>query len=240
MPSSSGNHTKRAAYELRQKIINGKFPGGTRLQEIAMAEALGISRTPAREAMARLAEEGLLERASGGGFLVRSFTRRDVHDAIEMRGVLEGTAARWAAESGVAAEELAEIEELLTRLDDCFDDSTIKVDFDRYSELNGLFHDALAGLSGSSLLVRELERVTKLPFASPSAFVLGSSDDPTAQLSLVTAHAQHRAIVDAIKRREGARAESLAREHARIALANLESAHAGDGDPVPGMALIVD
>src|SRR5690554_4658921 len=97
---SSRTHAMRAVIELREKIVSGEIPGGTRLFEVSMAESLNISRTPVREAMSRLAEEGLLDRARGGGFTVRTFGFADVVDAIELRGVLEGTAARLAAERG--------------------------------------------------------------------------------------------------------------------------------------------
>ena len=70
------NHTKRAAADLRQWIISGEVAGGSRLREIAVAEKLNISRTPVREAMARLAEEGLLERVGTGGFVVRAGSRQ--------------------------------------------------------------------------------------------------------------------------------------------------------------------
>ena len=236
--SRSQNLTKRATYELRQRIIHGGLPGGTRLYEVALSEELQISRTPVREAMSRLAAEGLLERATGGGFLVRAFSLADVTDAIELRGVLEGTAARLAAERGADPGALAAIHEVLVRLDACFaaDDT---VDFDAYSEWNARFHAGLAGLCHSAVMQRELERVTSLPFASPSAFVLGRADAARSHRSLVMAQAQHRALVEAIERREGARAEAIAREHARIALGNLSAAFgAGAPQPVPGLALI--
>jgi GntR family transcriptional regulator of vanillate catabolism len=239
MPESkSQNLTKRATYELRQRIIHGGLPGGTRLYEVALSEELQISRTPVREAMSRLAAEGLLERATGGGFLVRAFSLADVTDAIELRGVLEGTAARLAAERGADPAALAAIRQVLAGLDACFGPGDT-LDFDAYSELNARFHSALAGLCGSAVIRRELERVTSLPFASPSAFVLGQADAARSHQSLVMAQAQHRALVEAIARREGARAEALAREHARIALGNLSAAFgAGVPAPVPGMALI--
>ena len=235
-------HAKRAAYELRQRILGGDLPGGTRLYEVALAEELNISRTPVREAMSRLAEEGLLERGQGGGFQVRSFTLADVLDAIELRGVLEGTAARLAAERGVDAGQLKALHETLTGLDACFGAVGAPVDFDRYSELNQELHTRLAEFCGSRLLLRELERVKSLPFASPSAFVLGQTADIASHASLVIGQAQHRALIGAIEGREGGRAEFIAREHARIARANLEWAYgvSSDGDEaVPGMALIV-
>ncbi len=239
MPQSvaqrSTSLTERAAHTLRQMILQGELAGGTRLYEVPLAERLSISRTPMREAMARLVAEGLLERARGGGFVVRAFRRSDVLDAIDLRGVLEGTAARFAAERGAKPQDLAALEGLLARLDGCFANGA--VDFATYAKLNAEFHRALAGLSGSDVLRRELERVTALPFASPSAFVL---PDPRAERSLFVAQAQHRALVEAIAAREGARAEALAREHARIARNNLLAALASDRrDAFPGQALIV-
>lgn len=216
-----GNHTTRAVYELRQWIFSGALAGGSRLREIAVAEKLNISRTPVREAMARLAEEGLLERAGSGGFVVRSFTLRDAVDAIELRGILEGTAARMAAEEGAAKEQLAAISVTLAKLDSCFGPAGYPVDFECYSELNTVFHEQLAGLCRSAIIRRELERVKSLPFASPSAFVLDRPGEAMSQASLVVAQGQHRALVEAIEAREGARAEAIAREHARTARANL-------------------
>ena len=235
-------HTKRATYDLRQRIIQGELAGGTRLYEVALAEELNISRTPVREAMSRLAEEGLLKRAPGGGFMVRSFTYADVIDAMELRGVLEGTAARLAAERGANPKKLKEIRAIVSDIDATVWTSDGEADFDRYSELNAAFHDALAGLCGSEIIEAELERVKSLPFASPSAFVLGQTADIASHASLVIGQAQHRALIGAIEGREGGRAEFIAREHARIARANLEWAYgvSSDGDEaVPGMALIV-
>lgn len=219
--SKANTHTKRALLELRQRIISGKLAGGQRLYEVALAEDLQVSRTPVREAMSRLAEEGLLERSSGGGFMVRSFSVQDVVDAIEIRGVLEGTAARIAAERGVDPKKLAAVKDTLRTLDDCFGAVLGEVDFDRYSELNACFHIQLAELSASNIVIRELERAKSLPFASPSAFVPDSNKLQSFQISLVVAQQQHHAIIAAIEAREGARAEAIAREHARIALSNL-------------------
>lgn len=222
--TTGSSHTMRALTELRQRILSGELPGGERLLEVPLAAMLQISRTPVREAMSRLAEEGLLERAKGGGFLVRAFGIEDVIDAIELRGVLEGTAARLAAERGVASDKLARIENVVTQLDTCFGENAGEIDFDSYSALNAEFHQLLAGLSGSKIVSRELERVTRLPFASPSAFLPDKVDMESRRGTLDLAQAQHREIVAAIAAREGARAEALAREHARTARRDLEFA----------------
>jgi len=239
---SAKTHAMRAVIALRQKILSGELPGGMRLFEVPMAEQLAISRTPVREAMSRLAEEGLLERARNGGFIVRTFSFADVVDAIELRGVLEGTAARLAAERGVPAERLAAMRTVVGKLDDCFGSEPGQVDFDRYAECNAEFHHLLAGLSGSDIVRREVERATRLPFASPSAFLPDRSDIAAFRRSLSAAQEQHRALVAAIAAREGTRAEAIAREHARTARSNLDYVLNEDRSlisQVPGLALVI-
>jgi GntR family transcriptional regulator of vanillate catabolism len=235
-------HAMRALLELRKRILSGEYEAGMRLLEVPTAEALEISRTPVREAMSRLVEEGLLERAASGGFMVRRFSFADVTDAIELRGVLEGCAARLAAERGVRAAAMDEIRDVVARLDRCFGKAIEDVDFDSYSELNASFHALLAGLAGSEMIRRELERAVQLPFASPSAFLFNTDLFAAFHKSLHIAQDQHRAMVEAIAAREGTRAEALAREHARIARHNLEYVLTKDRDlirRVPGLALIV-
>jgi GntR family transcriptional regulator, vanillate catabolism transcriptional regulator len=241
MPTEAGTHGRRAVIELREKILSGELPGGMRLFEVPIAELLDISRTPVREALSRLTEEGLLERLPSGGFVVRRFGFADVIDAIEMRGVMEGMAARLAAERGVRAEDLRSIGETVVELDKCFGDQLDEVDFDVYSELNARFHHQLAALPGSDMIRREVERASSLPFASPSAFLPDRADIAAFRRSLRNAQDQHRAIVAAIAAREGTRAEAIAREHARTARRNLEfmlNENPGLISSVRGLALI--
>lgn len=239
--TSRNTHAARALIELRNRILSGEYPGGTRLFEVTLAEALQISRTPVREVMSRLAEEGLLERLTNGGFAVRSFTYADALDAIELRGVLEGTAARFAAERGISNEGLQRLRMLLERLDACFGPASDDIDLDGYSDLNALFHRTMTELSGSPVIQREVDRATRLPFASPSAFLFGRAQIAVFRQSLRIAQDQHRSMVAAIENREGARAEHLAREHARIARKNLEYAVREEPDlikTVPGLVLL--
>ncbi|QDZ02263.1 GntR family transcriptional regulator [Nitratireductor mangrovi] len=244
MRQPTGNtHATRAQIELRKRILSGDLPGGTRLFEVQMAEQLDISRTPVRDAMSRLVEEGLLDRARGGGFVVRSFSFGDVIDAIELRGVLEGTAARLAAERGAGEQALQRIQEIVAELDKCFGPDREEVDFERYADLNARFHHELAGLSGSEIVRREVERVTGLPFASPSAFLPNSAEIEAFTRSLYIAQEQHRQIIAAIAGRESSRAEALAREHARTARRNLDYVLAEDRSlmkHLPGLALVKD
>ncbi|WP_238364904.1 GntR family transcriptional regulator [Mesobacterium pallidum] len=222
MATTTQNQTKRAVFELRRRIMNGELTGGTRLYEVALAEELDISRTPVREAMSRLAEEGLLERASGRGFMVRSFAYNDVVDAIELRGVLEGTAARLAAERGWEEARMSAVQETLAQLEKSVGSQPENVDFESYYEFNARFHDELGMLCSSEVVQRELDRAKSLPFASPSAFLPDQRALRDFHLSLIVAQSQHRGLVEAILARQGARAEAIAREHAMIARRNLE------------------
>src|SRR4029450_8388416 len=101
-----GVQTMKAYAALRGLILDGQFPPGARLSEMAMVRRLGVSRTPARMAMVRLKEEGLVEPASSGGFSVRGFTELEVLPAIEIRATLEGLAARLAAERRLTSTQL--------------------------------------------------------------------------------------------------------------------------------------
>ncbi len=213
--------SQRALMGVRDLVISGGIRAGSRLSEVALAEKLGISRTPLRAALARLEQEGLVDAIPSGGYAVRSFTREDVIDAIELRGVLEGTALRLAAERGVAPARMGELHRLLAELDQTQKGEVEEMNFDAYVDLNATFHEKLWSLA-SQTISREIERVTSLPFASPSAFLDKQADVMAFRRSLYGAQAQHRAMVNAIELREGARAESLAREHARLARQNLE------------------
>ncbi|MBS0124937.1 GntR family transcriptional regulator [Thetidibacter halocola] len=228
----------RALMDLRSLVLEGEFVPGDRLPETTLAERLGLSRTPLRQAMDRLVDEGLLERNETGGVRVSRFSMDDIRDAIELRGVLEGTAARLAAERGIRpglAEEMAQVLDGLDRATEG------ELDFKAYVPLNDRFHDLLARLAGSSVIAREVERMGRLPAASPGAFMQGQELIPDFRASLRRAQWQHRAIFDAIRNREGARAEALAREHARLARTNLEYVTSQDpslAERVPGLSLV--
>jgi hypothetical protein len=112
--------------------------------------------------------------------------------------------------------------------------------FERYMELNERFHARLLKIARSPLLDRALEGVLSLPFASPSAFVLTEAELPASREILLIAHYHHLALIDAIERHEGARAESIGREHALLALRNLEIVlrHRELLERLPGASLI--
>ncbi len=217
--------TARALARLRELIVGGELKAGERITELALVERLAVSRTPVRAALQRLQEEGLLEALASGGYAVRDFSEADIHDAIELRGTLEGLAARLAAERGVPAAVLAEARDCLERIDTVLAAPRLTpAGFAAYGVQNARFHALLAEMCASPLLQRQIERVVTLPFASPNGFVLVDLQGPQARDRLLLAHEQHRALVEAIVKREGARAEALAREHARNAQRNLAEA----------------
>jgi GntR family transcriptional regulator of vanillate catabolism len=115
------------------------------------------------------------------------------------------------------------------------------LDFDSYVQHNARFHQLLAEFPRSPLIRREIERMILLPLASPSAFLSEQAMIPDFLDSLRYAQRQHRAIMEAITNREGARSEALAREHAHLALINFN--YLTDVQPtltknVPGLALV--
>ena len=235
-----GSQAVKAQQRLRELILSGDLSAGTRITELAMVERLGMSRTPIRAALMRLGQEGLLLALPNGGYAVRTFSEREVADAIELRGTLEGLAARLAAERGVAPALLSEAGACLDQIDRILlqgglDDEA----FSGYVRLNAQFHKLLSDMADSSVLAREIERACSWPFASPSGFVGVQAHKPGARDTLVVAQHQHRQVLQAIAQREAGRAEALVREHSRIARQHLSLAlqnpqHAA----TPGVQLI--
>ena len=224
-PETGGSQAVKAQLRLREMILAGELAAGARIAELAIVERLGVSRTPIRAALMRLEQEGLLDALPNGGYAVRTFSERDVSDAIEMRGTVEGLAARLAAERGVPPGVLAEARECLDGVDALLRQPALDDEgFLQYVTLNQKFHNLLSDMAGSSVIARELERVVSLPFASPSGFVVVQANSPQSRDMLVVAQDQHRQVLDAIERREGARAEAIMREHSRLAQRNMREA----------------
>jgi GntR family transcriptional regulator of vanillate catabolism len=225
---------------LREMILAGELAAGTRIAELAIVEKLGFSRTPIRTALMRLEQEGLLDALPNGGFAVKSFSEQDVSEAIELRGTIEGLMVRLAAERGAAPALMSEAQACLRSVDVLLKQPVLHDEaFAGYVNFNEKFHVLLGKMAGSVVLLHELARVSALPFASPSAFVMVQSNSDTSRDLLLVAQDQHWQVLDAIQKREGARAESLMREHSRIARRNLRDAvQNADSIQVPGVGLI--
>jgi len=219
------SQTTRALLQLRELILSGEIQPGERVPELGIVERLGVSRTPVRLALARLQDEGLVDCLPTGGFVVREFTEADIIDAIDLRGTLEGMAARRCAERRPGRADLAEIRDCLGSLDSLVRQHELSMDdFADYVRLNDRFHRLLVELSGSRVIGRSVERLLHMPFASPNAFVMVQPELPEGREILLIAQDQHRCIVEAIESGEPGRAEMLAREHSRLARRNLQIA----------------
>ena len=214
------SQTTKATLGLRELVFAGELAPDQRVPEVGLAERLGVSRTPLRLALGTLAHEGLLRALPGGGFVVCSFTLGDVADAIELRGVLEGTAARFAAERLGSPSELAELVAVTEQLDRVVAERGPALE--RYVELNDEYHAVLVTLAKSDALARAIGNAVTLPFASAGALLASQATLSREHELLVVAQHQHRMLLEAVGAGHGARAEEIAREHARLAKLNLD------------------
>jgi GntR family transcriptional regulator of vanillate catabolism len=236
------SQTLKATFGLRGLITSGQLRPGERVSELLIAGRLGVSRTPARSALMQLKQEGLLEEIPSGGFVVSEFAESDVFDAIEVRGTLEGLAARFAAERGASPSMLAEMEKCVVELDHIVprlgSSEASMADFIR---VNDRFHDLLVACGKSPMIQRSLECVLNLPFAGRRAFVDAPADKlQELHKTLVAGQAQHHDILDAIRNREGTRAQALTLEHARTAWKYLRLVLGvqGSGKELPALRLV--
>lgn len=190
--------------QVRDAIQDGVYPQGTRIREEEVARDLGVSRTPVREGLRRLESHGLLELAPGRGLVVVSLTKKQIIDLYTVMEMLEGSAARLAAQNASAVE-IQLIEHVL----DVFD--ATKGDARRYSRLNHEFHDAVYAAAKNEYLQKSLERLWDALASVPSTTyqLVGRPE---------SASEEHRAILRAIKARQSDEAEWAARKHIREVL----------------------
>lgn len=232
----------RVLVQLRDLILKGGFPPGERLAEIPLAERLGASRTPVKLALSALEHEGLIESSPGGGYQMRTFTPQEVADAIQVRGVLEGYAARTIAEHGLSRQLAREFQECLDAGDKAVEKTTMDLDdYAAYADMNSRFHQLLLAGSGNSALARAIDMLNSLPFAAASAMLPMQSSLDEGQETMRHAHRQHHALVQAMERGQGFRAQALCEEHVEIAQMNLDLALERRDDVaqvMPGIALV--
>lgn len=215
----------RVLMMLRDMILKGQFVPGERLAEIPLAEQLDASRTPVRLALAALEHEGLIESMSGGGYRMRAFTRKEVMDSIELRGVLEGTAARLLAEQGVSRELSRELQNCIELGDEAVRKPVMEMDdYAAYAKMNQRFHDLVVEACGNTALTRAIDYLNDQPFAPASAMLPMQSSMNEGSDWMRLAHHQHHALFQAIKAGQGSRAQALGQEHVEIALWNFRIA----------------
>jgi DNA-binding GntR family transcriptional regulator len=184
---------------LRQQLLLGAWPPGTRLREAELAGRFGVSRTPVREAVRRLLQEGLLEDRPTQGVRVREPDLAAALDAYSVREHLEGMAARQAAERADAAAR-ASLAALLDRVE-----ASAQRDEAAQVEADLAFHRRVAELAGNEPLLRALETL--------AGHVTPLKVHTRDQNAAASTRAQHRAVAEAIEAGDGPAAERAMRAH---------------------------
>lgn len=200
-------------------ILDGRFAPGERIAEIPTAELLEVSRMPVRMAFRALEQEGLLVRQGARGFAVKQVTAQTLSDAVEVRAVLEGLAARQAAESGLSKAARAVLLECLEQADRLFDKGHVtEDDLAAYHDINKRFHQTIIEASGNGAVAEALSRNEHLPFASVSSIAVDRNNLDQEFRRFNFANMQHHMIVDALLAGQSARAEAIMREHANVTI----------------------
>lgn len=200
----------RVFHEIRESILSGKYKQQSELKENALAEELGVSRTPVREALRQLELEGLVQIVPNKGARVVGIGLQDVKDIYLMRAQLEGICAQLAAKR-ITASELEAMEEIAYLTDF----HVKKKNYEQLFELDNRFHEILYEASGSRMMMHVLkdfhhyvERVRKFSL----------SDERRSQQF----NEEHKAILAALSAKDEERAKELAHLHMANTIQNLE------------------
>ena len=196
--------THRVYAAVRALLARGAYPPGAHLGEEGLAADLGVSRTPVREAVRRLAAEGWLEIVPNQGAFVRVFNREDVEEVLNLRAMLEGFAARHAAMRATEGQiaEMREISEAALARLPCRDSE----DADRVRDLNARFHRLIREASGQRRTATILANLVELPITSSYFQALAPSD-------MERSLREHVALVEAIAARDAIWTERLMEAH---------------------------
>lgn len=195
------------AYQaIRAMIFEGELMASTHITEAALVRRLGMSRTPIREALARLAAEGQLVAAPGRGFVVVEISTADLIDIYEVRARLEGLAAEEAAER-LTRVDLARMEDLY----DAMEDASAAADDERLAILNNRFHRVIAEASGNAYLQAMLADIHEVfdRFRATALALPGRRED---------AHREHGLLIAALRAQDRAEARRQGEVHVARAL----------------------
>jgi len=190
-----------ATQSLREAILEGRLLAGARLRQTELAERLGISRTPIREALTRLGHEGLIELLPRGGVRVLLLNADEALELYDLREVLDGLAARLAAGRADEAT-LRRLERALERMAGCVE----RHDPNHWFRAHVTFHEEIVRAAGNRPLGR-MSSVVRLSIRQFHPLLLKT------ERRLEDAHAEHRGIFEAIVARDGEAAERRARAH---------------------------
>lgn len=186
---------------LKQAIIRGNIVPGEWLVESHIAQMLGISRTPVREAIHKLEREQLIERQPRGGFTVLGLNRDDIEETFGIRGVLEGYAARLATDRHLPRE-LKVLEKKAAEFQECLS----KKQMDSLLVINTEFHELLYALSKSPRLIHMINGLRDQIYRYREIIL---KDQKYARMS----HDDHMQMLKFMHKRDGIGVEKLVREH---------------------------
>jgi len=186
---------------LREAIISGELKPGERLMEVQLAEEMGVSRTPVREAIRKLELEGLVVMVPRKGAYVAGLSMKDAADVFEVRQSLEGLAAALAAER-ITDEEIESLERVLLEINDAAE----KNDLDLIIQKDAEFHNILFKASRNDRLVQIISNLKE----QIDRFRIQSFENPGRLKKLME---EHKKIVEAITERNVEKAKKLAEEH---------------------------
>lgn len=197
------NKTRRVYEILLEDIATRKFQPGERLIEKDLADKLGVSKTPVREALSRLERGRLVEVLPYRGAFVAKLSYDDVIEIYDLRGVMEGLAARRAVKK-IEEKQIEELRSIIQSLEDCVNNG----DLESYSVFDLKFHDLLGSISGNSRLLQMLQSLrNQIKILMSTSVILPGR----AANSL----AEHERIMDAIVKGDADLAERFAREHVK-------------------------
>lgn len=187
---------------IREAILDGRLPPGRRLKEEELAQELGISRTPVREALLMLQAEGLVDAAPNRGATVRSHSADDLTDLYQLRALLEGYAARLAA-TRLSGDTIAALRDSCTRFEALVGD---EADMSALVKENLFFHQTILDGAGSARLNAMVRQVIELPLVYRSYIWYSRGQQR------ISAH-YHSQITRALEARDCERAELVMKEH---------------------------
>jgi DNA-binding GntR family transcriptional regulator len=202
---------QRVHDHLREEILAGRLPAGTELQEVALAAELGVSRGPIREAIGRLAAEGLVTVRPRRGAVVRSLSKQEFLEAYQVREALEMMAVRLAVPR-LEQEHFDRLESLVGEMQRHAE----KDDVSSFFEANGRFHAELFAASGNG----KLQELYRQLLGQMGRYRMRSV---ALRGSLQRSVAEHRAIIRAARKGDVERAVHLMSEHIRVPQRRLQS-----------------
>lgn len=201
----------RIADTLREMIMTGEFQEGDKINETELCEAMEISKTPLREALRVLSGEGLISLVPNRGAFVTKPTIREITEMFDVMAVLEGVCARRAAEK-MADADFGRIEALHSALEDAYRSRDQKT----YIRVNDQYHSFVQELAENRTLNDIINGLRKkiLLYRFQSLNLSGRFDDSIGE---------HRALLEAFRRRDGLKAETLMKTHLQHQSAALET-----------------